>query len=771
MNLWDNPRQCDAVCYDLVLSDWPRGQNRARIANLANGAPPYSQQEVEDNNINVNVSDLTHTRLLHDARSNYANGFLKSGYYARCKTDAGPVHNRDERSAIVTVEWNKMLKGSIQYFERLRASFGLLVLHGISPAVWEREDDWCPIPIGVEDLLLPGETLLGFRNLPFFVVRRSFTGIELTKLTQKERRDPGWNMPFVNRILDWMHQQATQLRAVNWPDVWSPEKTAERDKSQAGGQLAGDRAPKVDVFDIYAYDDSKDSEGWIRRIIMDAWSEPAIGAAAGGSGWTRKNGVAGQTNDFLFTSKGRKVAKDWSNLLSLSYADLSAVFPARHHSVRSMGWMLYAACHLGNRMRCKFYESVMEALMMLFEVDSQADAQNALKLNLVNRGFIDKTIRPVKAQDRWQVNANLVELGLRDNGMVINENASSWVQNKNYSADSTEKTRFQVMAELNAATSLASAALNQSYQYQGFEFREIFRRSLKPRTNNGDVLRFKAACISRGVPKYMLEDFTAWQLEPERVMGGGNKALEMQIAEWLMSNRAAYDPEPQRQILRRATLAYTDDPALTLNLVPEEPPTVTPSTRAASYIAATLMAGVPVEPLTGENHIEIIETLLEFLTNGISSGVQQGGMIEPKELAGLQAIAQHIGARVQLIAEDEQEKARVKEYTTLLTKAMNHIRGFEQRLQAAAQKQAEAAQQGNGGPDPKDMAKVQGMMMQAQTKAQIAEKAAAQRTAQRQISHDLKLRQQMEQHQANLAAKDLEAASNVRRNRMKSTEE
>lgn len=780
MSKWhDNPRTLDAVCYDLILSDWYRGQNRARIANLANGVAPYTSKEVEENNISVNISDLTHTRLLHDARSQYANAFLKSGVFARCRTDYGPVHKRDIRSVVVTKEWNKRVKLSVNYFERLRASFGLLVLHGISPAVWEKGDDWCPVPIGVEDVLLPGETLLGFRNLPFLVLRRSFTAIELYRLTMQEKRDPGWNMPFVQKLMTWMEQQASQLRSLNWPDVWAPEKIAERTKTEAGGTLAGDRAPKIDVFDIYAYDDSKGEEGWIRRMILDSWSES--GAPGGSVQYTRKDGVEGDTTGFLFSSKNHKLYKTWNEIISFQFADLSAVFPARYHSVRSLGWLLYAACHLGNRLRCKFYEAVLENLMMLFEVDSQQDVQNALKLNLVNRGFIDKTIRPVKAQDRWQVNSNLVELGLQDNARVISENAAAYSPSKNYSQDSTEKTRFQVMAELQAATALTATALNQAYQYQAFEFREIFRRFCRPNSTDADVRAFRSACLKQDVPEYMLNDATAWEIEPERTMGGGSKQLEMVIADWMMQNRQAFDPEPQRDILRRATLAYTDDPDFTLKLVPEEPVRVTQNVREASHIAADLLAGITTEPMTGENHIEIVETLLRILAERVQAGLKSGGMVDPKELMGMQKIGQHISQRIEMMGEDPQAKDRVKEYGDLLGQLMNHIKAFGQRLQQAMQAQMKGNGQQPGGPDPKDVTKIQGMQMQAQTKREIAQQSAAQRTAQRQVQHEMKLKQQMEdhqlklsqemrQHRADLAKVDIEAASNIRRNRLKATE-
>lgn len=776
--MYDDARQLDALCYDLVLGDFPRGRNRARIQRLANGAPPYSDDEVEENGIVVNINDLTHTRLLHDGRTQYANAMLKTGYFASATTDAGPAHKRGLRAAVVNRAWNKRMKKDIRFFERLRAEFGMLVLHGISPGVWETEFGWCTKPMGVEDVLIPSQTLLGFDNLPFFVIRRSFTGIELLKLVDPAKRSPGWKMDTVQPCLDWLLSETTQLRSQNWPEVWSPEKTQERVKED-GGYFLGDTAAKIDCFDIYGYVDDGKTSGWVRRIILDSWSEPTyagnrvqmtrdLNGPMKDKKWTK--------NQFLFTSGKRKVAKSWQNIISYQFADLSAVFPARYHSVRSLGWMTYAACHMGNRMRCKFYESVLEALSMLFEVDSAADAQNALKLNLINKGFIDKTIRPVKAQDRWQVNSQLVELGLSDNAKVISDNSSSWVQNNDFSRDRTEKTRYQVMAELQAMTSLASAAMQQAYQYQVYEFREIFRRFCKPNSKDPDVRAFQAECLRQDVPEYMINDETCWDIETERVMGAGNKTLEMTIAQQLMEWRDKFDPEAQREILRISTLAITDDPDKARMLVPDMPDKVTPSVREASHICGDLMQGIPVQPMDGENQIEIIETMLKILTMKVQTAMQQGGMVNPQELMGLQLISQNIAERIQMLEKDKQEQARAKQYNDLLTKLNNQLRAFGQRLQQMMQQQQKAAQQQNGNGEAgaviaKTQAQIQAEMMKAQAKAQNMRESHQQRTEQRQIQFQQKIAQEQQRHEVDVAAKDLEAAGNIRRNRLNSLSE
>jgi hypothetical protein len=244
----------------------------------------------------------------------------------------------------------------------------------------------------------------------------------------------------------------------------------------------------------------------------------------------------------------------------------------------------------------------------------------------------------------------------------------------------------------------------------------------------------------------------------------------MQIADWLMTNRPAFDPEPQRDILRRATLAYTDDADFTLKLVPEQPVRVTENMREAEHIAASLLAGISVEPMTGENHMEIIERLLRILGERVQAGLQSGGMVDAKELMGLQAIGQHIANRIGMFAQDPQEKERAKTYGQMLGNFMNHVKAFEQRLRQAMQSQ----QQGNGGDGgeaAKKAAEIQMMQMEAQTKDALAQKSHVQRTAQRQVQFEQKLKQDSEKHQVELAKKDLEAATNIRIKRRESATE
>lgn len=776
---WNDARVLDQICYDLILGDFPRANNRTRINQIANGAPPYNDEEVNNNGIVVNFNDLSMTRLLHDARSQFYNGFLKTGNYFSCVTDMGPTHRRKEWSTIVTREINRPIKRSLRYFEAMRAKFGSLCLHGISPAIWENEYCWEMKPLGVEDVLIPSSTLLDFTNLPFFATRRQFTIIELQKATLSATRDKGWNMQMVDRAIRWLDSQAVQLMGQNWPEVWSPEKVEERIK-QDGAFYSSDQAPTLDCFDVYAYIDDDEEPGWIRRIILDAWSTPQlVGVDMSGRPsykMTRKSNGKGARQDgsefdlytidepdFLFTSGDRKVANSWQSIVSFQFADLSAVAPFRYHSVRSLGFLLYSICHLQNRLRCKFNEAVFENLMMMMRVKSMDDVQRALNIFLNNRGFIDDTVAFIPQEQRWNPNMQLAELGLNENRTLIQQNASSMTQSTNMSQDRTEKTKFQVMAELNSMTQLVSSGLNQAYMYQNVEDREIFRRFMNKEGCRKDMAinTFRARCLAQGVPEKLLIP-EAWDVEHERVVGAGNKTMELTINQQLMEWREQFDPDPQRIILRDAVLALTDDAARAEELVPDEKVKVTDSVHDAQLATARLMEGLPMAVKTGLNHEEYAETLMADMALLLMKAKKQGPDV--RDIMGLSAMGAHVAEHIKIIAKDPEDKATTKKLGTQLGKIMNEVKGLFANLQKSM---AAKNKQNGGGMDPKDAAKIQAMLMAAQVKSQNQRESHAQRMAQRKMQFQMELQQEQEKHQADVAAKDLEAAGNIKRNRLK----
>jgi hypothetical protein len=761
---FDDAASVEQICYDIRLADFPRGKNRERINNLFNGVPPFDEADAEKNHININVNFLEGTVMSHEARAQFYGAFLSPGLYFNATTDMGPIHKRDQISSVVTQQVNKVMKRSMQYFETFRSKFAMNVLHGIGPAAWRNKDQWCPRAVGIEDVGIPANTLLTMENLPFFYVYRSFTLPELIKLTSGPSVDKSWNMPLVKQCIEWIDKETQALMGQNWPEIWSPEKVSERVKGD-GGFYATDQVPTIDCFDFYFWNDDDKVQGWNRRIILDSWSTPQ--ASGGTYSMARRSEVDFSRNQFLFNSKTRKYASKLSELISFQFADLSSVAPFRYHSVRSLGFLVYASCHLQNRMRCKFNEAVFEALMNYYRVKSIDDVDRALKVDLINRGFVDETIQFVPQAERWQINESLIGMGLAENAKIIQNNGAGHTQQPwelPEQGKGSRKTSFQVMAEINSSTAMVTAALNQAYQYQEAEYREVFRRFMKKNSADPDVTAFRLACLKRGVPQYAF-DADAWEIQPSRVMGGGNQTMQMAIAQQLLQMRNLFDPEPQRDILREATFAITGDADRAQAWVPEEPLKISDSVHDAQLSMGVLMQGLPLAIKTGQNHQEYVQVMLAELGMLIQKAEQGGGMASPKDIQGFQMVAQNITQHLQILSQNKENKQLVADAQKNLAKLMNMVRAFAQRLQEQAQKAGAA---GNGQMPPETMAKIKASQITAQAKAQNTRESHAQRTAQRQVAFEMEEKRKQDEFAAEQQRLNVEAVHEHNRNLLKS---
>lgn len=765
-----NASACEQVVWGMKLADQPRSLNRAIINDAANGAPPYTLEQQRVNKIVINSSDLGLTLLSHDARQQFYGAFTKPGNFFTARTDMGTRHRRQEFGVIVTGEVNRIMKKSLPYFECLRSKFALDVLHGIGPSTWETRSDWCGDPRGIEDVLLPSGTRLTMKNVPFVAIFCSWTPRELERLTRGPIIDPGWQMENVEAAIKWSEEQTVKLQAINtFSGIWSPERNAERRKENSG-MYASDIVQTIDCWDFYYWNDEDGEAGWSRKIIMDA--------EGGYQGWfdlhrgmPSKN-LIGQGDQFLYDGGNRKYASTLSEIIHFQFADLSAVAPFRYHSVRGLGFMLNEICALQNRMRCQFSEAVFETLMPLMRIDTSDDAQRALSVNLINRGFVDSTVHFLSAAERWQVNHALAEAGLQMNQSLIDKNSSAFVQNQSYGQDRTEKTKFQVMAEVNAQTTLINAALQQAYFYQTQEYYETFRRFMLPDSNDVEVKQFRARCLKKGVPEKMLIS-EAWELEPERVMGSGNKAMEMAIAQQLMAWLPNFGAESQETVKRAAVLAISDDAAFTNLIVPEITPHVTDSEQAAMSAIGTLMQGGKVEFGPSLNRIEIVGILIVEMKIILERAKQLGPMTSVQEILGIENIAMLIQELIQALSKDKTLAEKINKYEIELAPMLKDI-------QTLAETMARNQQATSGGtqPDPKDAAKAQAILTQADMKAKIADRASDQRTRQReeqwaakqaqgQVSHDVRLKQDAEQHALDLQKKIAELHAELEAEKLK----
>ena len=713
------------------------------VNQLFDGWPPYTDEEVRENKIEVNINDLSAARVAHSAQRQYELAMLSPQQFFTIDIDYGPAWKRREWGATITREVNKLMKRSQRYEDAEGDVFKQVILHGIGPTCWFHPHRWCPKMVAIEDVLLPSKTLVSMENVNYFALYVQFTQEELERLTSGPKVDPGWNMDLVKRGLKWVSEQ--QGKTVSEAEAFSPEKIGQMEKAKRG-LFSDDATPTVDAWMFFYYSDEGRMSGWRRKMVLDSPFPMSSGQNRPARPTRTTRSFLQTRGEFLYDSGKRKYADKLSEIIHFQFGNTSCVAPSYYHTVRALGWLLYSVCHVQNRLSSRFDESVFESLMQYFWANGERDMQRVQQINLTHKKVLPEGLKFVRPEERWTVQEALVQVAMAKNRDILNQTASSYSQDLEIGESAPRETATKTMAKVNASAAIIGSMLAKSYRVQGFQYQEIARRFGFKNSRDADVREFRVRCLKSGVPEEAL-DYACWNLQPVKVIGSGNQTLQMAMADRLMVVYDRLDPQAQKELKRLYIAVNTQDYALADRWVPDEP-VVSDTVRVAQRDAATLLAGLPVAMDQGANHEEVLQIYLTDMATVIQRIQSSGGMADMRDLAGLQNLAgvsvqgqpipdqslnaSNVRTHLALFAQHEspETKAKVKQYGDGLGKLMNFVKAAAQRLQEQTTKG-----NGSGQPvvDPKDKAKVAGQLMIAKAKAQNLRESHATRTAQREV--------------------------------------
>jgi hypothetical protein len=748
---FNSPELAAQVVWNMRQSHVHEKENRAAIDRLADGYPPLSKSDQEKSRAKFNVNWLEMTERLADARRSYYNSFFKPGTFFTVTLDRGPVGRRDTWGKVITREINKLLR-TLAYFEEATSQVSMLVTHGIGPVVWLNSDAVIPRAKAISEVLIPANTLRSMTNLTHFALYYEESPMELYLKTHRENVRKGWNMDLVDKAVKWSANQTQDTYPMN--DLFDPEKTLAR-IHEDGGYLGTDAVPTIKYWDLFYWDTAKGQEGWRRRSILDTPDVSNVKTVP------NKNFIDEDQSQWLFSSGDEVYTEHREEIIQFQFADLASRAPFRYHDVKSLGWLLYAACQCQNRLRNKLMEHIWQMMMQFFRVSGEPDHERLSMLDLHDHMEVPSDVTFVTQAERWQINQNLVQFGMSENERRLQAASAQYREGRDLTSDNREKTATQVMQEVNAANALVGSMLLLSSFYETFKYREICRRACIKNSSDPSARQFQRNCLASGVPEEMLDSST-WNVEPERVLGAGNKVLQVAMADKLIAAVDRLAPDSQQDVLRIYLEANSDNPDLAERLVPREE--VGNETRHGAELAVgTLLSGNPVNPSRHEHTGETIATWLHALANTLR-GIQATGTPTQKDIIGIQTLAQHIGQRIQTLAQDKNQREIAKKFNKDLMGAMKIFEGIVKNAQP------QQAPAGNGA-DPKDAAKAQAMIIQAQTKAQLAQQSHQQKTQQRQAQFVQKLKQSDSSHQMDMAKKIREAQTSAAATDLKTASE
>lgn len=731
---FSSPSKIQSAISNIQTAEILRSQQRALLNEFFNGARPWTEKEAEENKVLINFNSKEGVNILHQARAQYSNAFLKMENFFKVIVDA-PPDKQQEFSAVITKAINKRMKASRSYLHSQREKFAGVVLHGFGGQIWWDDQRWLPCSMSINEILLPTDTGLTTDTWMYFSVRRKMRPGELFKMTlgkEEKNRDPAWNMPAVTTILDEYKELNVNKEGYDFAN--HPEKMAELYKQNLS-YYDSDSAPVIWVQDFFHREEGEGDlkPGWYRKLLLDK-DNVSIGS----------NKILDDEGEPQFIYEGKRpFASSLDSIITVQYGDGNNVPPFMHHSVRSLAYLLYELMWTMNRLNCQFTQCVFEQLMSWFKVQDPGDRARLDKMLLTPPfAIIPDGISMVTAQERYKPDPGMVTLLQQQYAQKIGETTSSYTQNIDQTGGRERKV-VEVEALMSQMSQQMSTMLALAYDQEWFAYHEICRRFCIPNSSDPDVRKFRSECVNAGVDEKYL-NVEKWDIIVEQVLGGGNKVLEIAQARELRNMRPTLNPESQQEVDRMFVTALTDNPKLADFIIPREK-VVSDAVHDAELAFGALMMGVPVTPKPGFNHAEQAETVIKLMAGAVHRIAQTDGVGTQAEIIGLGTAAQYAGKHVQMLAEDKESKALVKELNDALKNLMNMVKAFQQRLQEKAQSQ-------NGAPpDPETISKIQSQ------KASDALKLKS-----KQQSHQQKLQQKDQSFKADVQRKNMQALADTR---------
>lgn len=656
------PEKVAATIERMRVIERTRATDRAKVNRLFNGGKPYTPEQEKKFQIQINVNWGEGKRIMLDANRQLNNALIHPGILFQCTPTEGALDKRDEWAMTFTQNIHRPMQEGIsgkRHMFTLRARNATICMHGIGVLMWKNSFSWLARFVPLEDLLIETDTYCDFSNLNYFGCSLNLTRGELADMALTgEKILPGWNQDAVKEILDILE---TDQAMPNWRD--KPEE-AEQIFDQNKGYYYSDAEARVRM-DVFYYR-SIETKKWYRVILL----REAIGNVG--------------TDKFIFDGSKKPFADSIDHIINVQFGDGNLVAPLKYHSTRGLGVDLFAPVECLNRLRCEFVQHVFEQLKMYFKIQNPADRDRLKQIVLQQFATIPDGLSIVPKDQRHQIDANLVDEAMGQMRQIMQESSASFVQNANSNTKGGMMTAKEAQIRLNSATVMISGMLQNIYLQEAFYYTELVRRFCDPNSADEEVKEFQKRCVQSGIPKEML-DAKKWKVTPERVLGGGDRSMAQMQAEWMNQNKNDLDPASQITAKRKIWGTMLEDFSLANQLIPKSPVTSTPGSQMAEQLFGTLMTGNPVAIRTGIDEIGYVSKMLEMMGAVIIQIQSIDNMGTMQELAGLSTVAHDIAQHIQIVAARPAQKSQAKQFSDVLGKLINELKGFSQRIQQKKQ--------------------------------------------------------------------------------------
>lgn len=722
----------DAISiYDIFKKCWDGDQasrsNRTMLNAMLDGEPPYDQEELKamGQGDRTNLNFGTAFTVCEDAFAGYLDLVNSVDVLGRITTNYGDPADRYNFETILSEEWTRAMKGWSEFEVNHQNLAYEFIKHGVSAAVFEDDSDWRYDTFGLNNCIFPRRAPISPTRNEIFFVRKSYYIHEFYEFIKNPEAAAavGWDVAAVeNAIKEYATTQDSPIYDYS-----------EAERRMKNNDLYYSYATSKEIRTIHAYYQERD--GTVTHAIL---LEDAQG---------------GGEHPMVYRHVSR--FKSMENCLRLFAYGIGN---RDIQSIRGLLYRIYPQIQVENRLRCSVVDATINASSMVLRVKDPSDIE---RLGMARYGPYLLLDSSVEVQDSHFRNNSAESLGvIRDLQMQIANNTGTYKTHQ-LTPENTERTKFEVQAQLAQTSILSQSAMNLFYVPWKGLFREVLRRMANPEyrvTDPGgrEVHEFKKALLSRGCP---LEALYQWKdIEPVRAIGYGSPGARINAIDGLTSMLPMLDEVGRANVIRDKVAAMVG----TSNVSRYTPPEgvkerATLDAEVAKLENSSLQQGVQIAVLPGENSAVHISMHVPALAQTIQA--LQSGQVNPMQIvSAMQGLIPHIGMHLEQIKGDDSRKQMVGQVSKLLSDATNIFQKLQQQLSAKQQAEMEAAAKAQAQPS------VQDQLAMAKEKAQIDATYAKIKNDQVKTQlHVAKTDQQLRDKDQRRTLTDLETASKIRK--------
>ena len=710
-DIWENLKEADKRS----------SFERARIDAAYDNEKPFSDSLFAANgqDYRVNVSWGFAKQVLDTAIAGYVDIINAVQKLFKCPTTYGNPAERDELENVVEQEVSDVIRSWRDFFPTYLRLCLTFIKHGVSVALPNDEFDWRFTATDLSDFKIPRATKIGQENIEVAGCLRYYSPTQLYRMIKDEKlaKDLGYNVKAIRKsIIESVNTNFTSDSSDNW------EKLASRLRSNDLYYSYGEAdAQLIRIVHLWC----KEYDGRISQYMINGDN---------------------QKRDFLYKRIGR-FSNSYQAFVIFSYG---VGTNGEYHGVRGQGYDIFPIHGALNVAYCQVLELATYGSAPTFQPRDESALQEMQFLPTGPYNLITPGISVLKDSVAPNI-ANGVMPVIQQFAQLFRDRTSHYATEQLVNATS-EKTKFQMQAELGAIAKMTVAALNLFYDPFESLLREVVRR-MKRRDYQHDepggeyIVGLHKRLLQRGQQgtgpsNRYLEAFLNLDIDrltAMRAIGAGSEAARLVAFDRLMSMYGSL-PDFGRQNalwdMCSETVGYRN--AARYAIPPGENETPTVDASIAQLENPILLQGGVIEVLDGQNHLVHGRKHLEALMPMVEQAQQAPDMLV-EVLPGMNALNQHTTVHVEKLSMDPQMKSesatmrrQIQASDEIIHNGLAKMQKIQRQAAEAAQKAAvngapiapngQPAPNGSGAPsgiDPKMEMKIRGDLAYRQAKMEM----------------------------------------------------